>query len=68
MIGNSPPTGFATALTEQRTATLDAAFAAHPHRFKHIAPQPPRMPTAAWINRPKEYTAPITINACSLNS
>jgi transposase InsO family protein len=46
--------GTATALTAQRSITLDAAFAAHPIRFKGVAPKPPALPTAAWINPPKK--------------
>ena len=60
--------GRAAALTEQRVVTLDAAFKANPNRFKNVAPQPPALPTAAWINRPKDITAPINTDACSLNS
>ncbi len=45
--------GTAVALTAQRAVTLDAAFAAHPIRFKGRAPKPPLLPTAAWINPPK---------------
>jgi putative transposase len=46
--------GTAAALTEQRAITLDAAFASHPIRFKGVAPKPPVLPTAAWINPPKK--------------
>jgi putative transposase len=46
--------GLATAVTEQRRVTLNAAFAATPSRFKHVAPTPPQMPSAAWINPPKQ--------------
>lgn len=46
--------GQAKALYRQRANTLDAAFAAHPKRFKGKTPQPPRLPTAAWINPPKQ--------------
>jgi putative transposase len=54
--------GTAVALTAQRAITLDAAFAAHPIRFKGRAPKPPVLPTAAWINPPKAEpsTAAIT--------
>ena len=45
--------GQAAALTEQRVVTLNAAFGATPNRFKHIAPTPPELPSAAWINPPK---------------
>jgi hypothetical protein len=41
---------------QQRTLTLDAAFIANPQRFKHVAPKPPALPTAAWINPPKMTT------------
>ena len=35
-----------------RQATLDAAYAARPERFGHRRPEPPRLPTEAWINQP----------------
>jgi len=61
--------GCATALTVRRAATLDIAFAAHPARFKGIAPRPPRVPLAVWINPPKKDTTPPIITPdCSLNS
>ena len=60
--------GRATEITELRVVTLDAAFKANPNRFKNLAPRPPAVPTAAWINRPKEYTPPINTSPCSLNS
>jgi putative transposase len=60
--------GRSAALTAQRCVTLDAAFAAHPARFKGVAPQPPTVPIAAWINPPKKETAPPIITSnCSLN-
>ena len=46
--------GRAAELTRQRSITLDAAFLAHPERFKHVAPSPPEVPIAAWINPPKK--------------
>ncbi len=45
--------GLAAELTRQRSDTLDAAFLANPKRFKHLAPRPPEVPLAAWINPPK---------------
>jgi putative transposase len=45
--------GLAAELTRQRSITLDAAFLANPKRFKHLAPRPPEVPLAAWINPPK---------------
>ena len=62
--------GAAAALTQRRSVTLDAAFAAHPNRFKGRHPKPPQLPTAVWINPPPieaPATAPAT-PACSLNS
>jgi putative transposase len=60
--------GRSDALTARRGATLDAAFAAHPSRFKGVAPQPPAVPTSVWINPPKKETAPQAITPhCSLN-
>jgi putative transposase len=71
-IGLMPPHamhyGRAAALTEQRALTLEAAFSANPQRFKGLTPQPPKLPTAAWINPPKENTASIITATCSLNS
>ncbi len=48
--------GRAQALFEQRADTLDIAFLANPNRFKGRAPQPPRLPTAVWINPPEQET------------
>jgi putative transposase len=61
--------GTAAALTQRRCVTLDAAFAAHPNRFKGRLPKPPELPTAVWIN-PPPTDAPATpaTPACSLNS
>ena len=49
--------GRAQSLFQQRAQTLDVAFLAHPMRFKGKAPQPPKLPTAAWINPPKQEIA-----------
>lgn len=42
----------AAELTRQRSSTLEAAFHGNPIRFKHVTPQPPEVPLAAWINPP----------------
>jgi len=56
-------------LAAQHGVTLDAAFAAHPARFKGIAPRSPSVPLVVWINPPKKDTTPTTITPnCSLNS
>jgi putative transposase len=44
--------GEGMAITAQRQAALDAAYAAHPERFVRGRPQAPLIPTAAWINPP----------------
>jgi putative transposase len=49
--------GTAAALTQRRAETLDAAFTANPIRFKGVTPRPPELPTAAWINPPKQAVA-----------
>jgi putative transposase len=45
---------YATAgeIRAQRAQTLNAAYAANPARFGHRRPQPPKLPTVAWINDP----------------
>lgn len=45
--------GHAQAVTAARQATLTAAYAAHPERFVNTLPQPPKVPSAVWINPPK---------------
>jgi putative transposase len=72
-IGLMPPDALhyrrAADITAQRAFALNAAFAAHPARFKGLAPQPPTVPTAVWINPPKKDTTPPAITpTCSLNS
>ena len=60
--------GHAQALRTTRQQTLDAAFTAHPQRFKGKPPQPHTMPTEVWINPPNappidpEKTQPRTLN------
>ena len=44
--------GTATEVRAQRQHTLDAAHAAHPHRFANRRPEAPKLPKAAWINQP----------------
>ena len=52
--------GLAADMRVIRQASLDAAFLAHPNRFKHKRPQLPPMPTAAWINPPPQEKNPIS--------
>jgi len=44
--------GHATQLHAARGLVLDAAYERHPERFVHRQPAPPKLPTAAWINKP----------------
>lgn len=61
--------GYDAQLTAQRHHTLMTAFAAHPQRFNGLAPKPPTVPTAVWINPPKqEIITPAIITSSSLNS
>jgi putative transposase len=45
--------GRANELHAARASILNAAYAAHPERFVNHVPIPPPIPTAAWINPPK---------------
>ena len=49
--------GRVAAVRQQRAAVLDAAYAEHPERFVRKRPQPPALPTTAWINKPQEDAA-----------
>ena len=40
-----------------RAEILTAAYAAHPERFVGKPPQPPALPTVAWINQPETQEA-----------
>jgi putative transposase len=43
----------------QRRVVLHAAHAAHPERFVHGLPEPPRPPSAVWINQPPAGTVEL---------
>lgn len=45
--------GRTEAITAARQQTLAAAYAEHPERFVHKAPQAPSVPEAVWINPPQ---------------
>lgn len=57
-IGFHPPAdvhyGRAEVVRDKRAAVLSAAYEAHPERFVRKAPEPPVLPTVAWINRSEE--------------
>jgi putative transposase len=46
--------GLADTVRNKRAGVLDAAYAAHPERFVRKPPQPPKLPTTTWINRPDQ--------------
>ena len=48
--------GRAALVREQRAVVLSTAYAEHPERFVRKPPEPPKLPTAVWINEPKEDT------------
>ncbi len=48
--------GRAEALHAARARVLAAAYAEHPERFVRHAPEPPPLPTAAWINPPQRIS------------
>jgi putative transposase len=41
----------------ERAEVLNAAYTEHPERFVRKPPEPPTLPTAVWINEPKQDTA-----------
>ena len=49
--------GQAPQLHAARAAVLEGAYARNPERFVRQLPAPPELPTAAWINKPKEVAA-----------
>jgi putative transposase len=61
--------GRAAEMQELRAAALDAAFLHNPRRFKGVAPLPPALPVAAWINPPRKEPASTTsTDACTVIS
>ena len=52
--------GRALAIDERRRRVLQAAYAAHPARFKGRAPTPPALPEIVGINLPKSETKETT--------
>ena len=50
-------TGRAHDIRKKRCLVLHSAFEKHPERFVKGIPLPPRIPEAAWINKPQEAVA-----------
>ena len=55
--------GLADIHIERRAAVLEQAHRNHANRFVRGLPHPPKSPTAAWINKPKEKPEPGTTQA-----
>ncbi len=55
--------GTATEVRAQRSETLASAYVANPARFRHRRPEPPKLPTVAWINEPAGTADPPAQNA-----
>ena len=54
--------GQADPMHAARRQVLLAAYALHPERFVRHAPEPPPLPTAAWINPPRPATTTQEVN------
>jgi putative transposase len=50
-------TGQAHHIRNKRCTVLHSAYEKHPERFVKGIPQPPKIPEAAWINKPQEKAA-----------
>lgn len=46
--------GLSEQLRDMRADVLDAVYQKHPERFVRKPPEPPKLPAAAWINKPDE--------------
>ena len=46
--------GRAEQVHADRARVLQAAYATNPERFVRHPPRPPKLPTAAWINKPDD--------------
>jgi putative transposase len=46
--------GTADAIRDKRSGVLGDAYTAHPERFVRKPPEPPKLPTSSWINKPDD--------------
>ena len=51
--------GLAQKVFDQRCLILENAFEKNPERFKGKISQPPALPEAAWINKPKQENTDV---------
>jgi putative transposase len=59
--------GTANQIRQQRALVLEAAYAAHPERFRSV-PVPPKLPDKAWINEPRPSTIETTQDQQATNA
>ena len=60
--------GTAAIIRNKRAGVLDAANAAHPERFVQKPPEPPKLPSGSWINKPddtEKATQQIPLNGAT---
>ena len=50
--------GTAAIIRDKRAGVLNAAYAAHPERFVQKPPEPPKLPSGSWINKPDDTEEP----------
>lgn len=53
--------GRAEVIHEQRTRVLATAYLLHPERFVRKLPEPPALPTVAWINKPTDAATQLPL-------
>ena len=53
--------GRAELIHEQRTRVLATAYLLHPERFVRKLPEPPALPTVAWINKPTDAATQLPL-------
>ena len=46
--------GTVAIIRDKRAGVLDTAYAAHPERFVRKPPEPPKLPSGSWINKPDD--------------
>lgn len=53
--------GLAESVSQARLETLQQAYRQHPERFVRKQPEPPKLPTAVWINPPATVSKTIEL-------
>lgn len=68
MIPHGVHYGTAETLRLQGAQVLQQAYEVNTLRFRGCVPQPPALPTPAWINPPKETALPKNAEPCTVIS